>query len=412
MVNGEVEVAEDFLEKDGDIMDKDDKRRLDYRPDIQYQEDYYSDYDGNIFGDSTDLDYDDNKENLYDQSYMDHIQDTINDLIQLIPNVTPELQTAINQVFKPIFNDWYKNLKKKKYPTSIPDPDTPIIIQPDPVGPSWPHPVPPDPPWFPTPPGGGGGGQDEDEDPIIKKPEPEIYIPNIDPPVIPEIIIPEPGNIDIGEIDDIFEPSTPWDIEYSTLTPVEIIELEYVKNLAELYNHYTSGLKKTIGKYYLTLFQASMSSSKVGDDSEELRSYFLDKISEEDAQANGDTNLKHLADAAVRYEIIGRNKLNFYTNMFSLESTLYHMKNFKAAYELRLRYEKEEMYDSENNENSMSNRMLTGSRENYNKKYDNAYINLYKYLNSSISVLTDVTNAHALSIKAKETLYKKGGTTK
>jgi hypothetical protein len=155
-----------------------------------------------------------------------------------------------------------------------------------------------------------------------------------------------------------------------------------------------------------------MSSSKVGDDSEELRSYFLDKISEEDAQANGDTNLKHLADAAVRYEIIGRNKLNFYTNMFSLESTLYHMKNFKAAYELRLRYEKEEMYDSENNENSMSNRMLTGSRENYNKKYDNAYINLYKYLNSSISVLTDVTNAHALSIKAKETLYKKGGTTK
>ena len=393
-------------------MDKDDKRRLDYRPDIQYQEDYYSDYDGDLFSDFTDLNNDnDNNDDLYDQNYMDHIQDTINDLVQLIPNLTPELQTAVNQVFKPIFNDWYKNLKKKKYPTTIPDPDTPIIIPDDPWDPG-PGPMPgPDEPWPPTP-------EDDGDDPIIgklppyKKPEPDIYIPKIDPPIIPEIPKSEPGNISIGETDDIFDPATPWGISYAQLDPIEIIELEYVKNLAELYNYYTDRLKKTIGKYYLTLFQASITSGRVKGTSNELRNYFIDKLSESDAKANEDANLKHLADAAVRNEITGRNKLNFYTNMFSLESTLYHMKNFKAAYELRLRYEKEEMLDAETSEDSMSNRMLTGSRENYNKKYDNAYINLYKYLNSSISVLIDVINTQALSIKAKETLYKKGGTTK
>ncbi len=390
-------------------MDNDDKRRLDYRPDIEYQEDYYSDYDGDMFSDHTGMN-DDDEEDIYDQEYMDHIQDTINELIQLIPNLTPELQTAINQVFKPIFNDWYKNLKKKKYPKRIPDPDKPEIIIPDPGDPWDPEPPqPPQPPVWPIP--------DKNDVIIGTLPPytpivPDIYIPEIDPPLIPDTPTIDPGTIFIGETDDIFEPGTPWDVIYEEWDPIEIIELEYVKNLAELYNHYTESLKKVIGKYYLTLFQASIASGTLKGSSDELRVYFLENISEADARANEDSNLKHLADTAVRNEIIGRNKLNFFANMFSLESTLYHMKNFKAAYEFRLRYEKEEMSSTESSIDSMSNRMLTGSRENYNKKYDNAYINLYKYLNSSVSVLEDVINTQALSIKAKETLYKKGGTTK
>jgi hypothetical protein len=88
------------------------------------------------------------------------------------------------------------------------------------------------------------------------------------------------------------------------------------------------------------------------------------------------------------------------------------MKSFKAAYELRLRYEKEQMSASNTQADTMSNRMLTGLREDTNKKYDNAYINLYKYLNSSTAVLDDVLNTNLVSIKAKETLLKKGGTNK
>jgi hypothetical protein len=391
-------------------MDDDKKRTLDYRPDIQYTEDFYSAYEGNLISNPDTFEEIDDTDDLFDQDYMDHIQETIDGLAQLIPNLTPELQTAINQVFKPIFNDWYKNLKKKKYPKEIPS-DKPQIITPDP----WhPGPIPPGiilPPYEPTDPGDDGGTWPPTI-PTYDPPTPSI--PTIKDPIIgtPGIIIPPSNDGDFFEVDDeFFNPGSPFDIKYPEVDPVEVIELEYVKNLAELYNHYTSQLSKTIGKYYLTLFQSTISSNQYSTTGD-TNTYFLDRFSETDAEVKGDANLKHLADAVVRNEINGKNKLCFYTNFFSLESTLYHMKSFKAAYELRLRYEKEQMSASNTQADTMSNRMLTGLREDTNKKYDNAYINLYKYLNSSTAVLDDVLNTNLVSIKAKETLLKKGGTNK
>lgn len=383
--------------------EKEKNRSLDYKPDIKYEEDYHTSYEGYIFSSRNENDNDE-EDDLYDQSYMDNIQNTINELIQLIPNLTPELQTAINQVFKPIFNDWYKNLKKKKYPTRIPDPEKPIITPDDPTvfPPGIIIPTPPSIPPY------------EPEDPIITRPSydpynPEIFIPEYgDNPLPPSISRPLPSDFKIDD-DGLFDPSTPFKVDYEDIDPITKIELEYVKNLAELYNYYTNRLSNTLGQYYLALFQAIVTSNRVNGES--TSSYFLNNVSMADASVE-DENLKHLADAAIRNEITAKNKLSFYTNMFSLESTLYHMKNYKAAYELRMRYEKEQMSKGNSDIDSMSNRMLRGQRENYNKKYDNAYINLYKHLNSSVNVLDDVLKTIIVGIRAKDTLYKKGGTSK
>ena len=127
------------------------------------------------------------------------------------------------------------------------------------------------------------------------------------------------------------------------------------------------------------------------------------------ADINVNANLKHLVDTGIRGEVTGLLKLQFCLNVFSLESTLYHMKNFKVCKDLRTRYEEEKMSADGTKEGSKSDRILTGLRETYDKKYETSYINLYKHLNSSVAVLEETLNAYLLAISAKETLLKKGG---
>jgi hypothetical protein len=77
-------------------MDDKNKKELGYSADIQYKEDYYSEHEysertGQL---GTISDYDD----LMDDDFMDIIQNNINDLIYLVPNLPVKLQTAINQL--------------------------------------------------------------------------------------------------------------------------------------------------------------------------------------------------------------------------------------------------------------------------------------------------------------------------
>jgi hypothetical protein len=375
----------------GDSMD-DDKKKLGYRPNIEYEEDYYS--EGAIKPTKNDDDDQSNDSNIeYDNGIMDHIQDNIDHLVQVIPILPDELQTAVNQVFKPIFNDWYSNLKGHNYPKYIPTPGKPIIT--------------------PGKPGGGDpGGYDPGEtypwEPGEPKPphkhDPIIYTPEIGEPVIPPWEPFTPGEIPI--IDDLFAPSSPFIVTYEEIDPIKIIGLEYTKNSADLYLYYTNKLKNVLDRYCFTSISSIITSNKkTGDNKSE--EFLLGNLTM--ADINVDANLKHLVDIGIRGEVTGLLKLQFCLNVFSLESTLYHMKNFKVCKDLRTRYEEEKMSADGTKEGSKSDRMLTGLRETYDKKYETSYINLYKHLNSSVAVLEETLNAYLLAISAKETLLKKGG---
>ena len=99
-------------------------------------------------------------------------------------------------------------------------------------------------------------------------------------------------------------------------------------------------------------------------------------------------------------------------NAFPLEQTLFHLKNFKTIYELRLRYEKIELSDGKDKTEAMSNNILKGMKTSYDQKYDVSFMNLYKYLNSSLDILQDTVNTELAGIKARKTLLEKGGITK
>ena len=374
------------------------KKELGYRANIRYEENYLSDY-VHRRSDSINDQPNAGSSNI-NNSIMEGIQDNVNSLIQLVPQLPTEIQTAINQVLKPVIRDW-KKIKDYDYPTRIPDSDDPIIGTPPNSSPSNSSPSNTEggnfpgniPPWVP---------------PQLENKEPTIIVPDITPPM-PELRPEEKPIITpitpIVSDDDLFEPGSDRTITYEEIDIPEKMRMEYTKNMADLLDYYTERLKDLVCNYYLHKLNAYVSSK----DSYDI-SFLNNEITSSTCSTSED--LRHLMDSALRHEVIGSNKLQFSLNTFSLESTLYHLKNVNAVQELRLRYAEIEKQENSALEDSTSNKILNGSRDMYDKKYDLAYINLYKYLDGSLNILEDCLNTLKAGIKSKETLIRKDGLNK
>ena len=399
-------------------MDGKNKKELGYTANIKYQEDYITDYTHykQLNNDST---TDNNQGNVDDDNFMQMVHDDIKDLIQLVPKLPTNVQTAINQVLKPVIRAW-KKIKDNEYPRHISDDEDPHIIipptyipdpEPDPNPPNppsweWPEPNPdPDPwepePWEPDPPPTW-------TPPERENPDPTIIVPTIINPIPEPRENPDPKTILISPIitdDDLFKPATNRRIEYEVIDEVEKMKMEYTKNLAEVIHHYTSNLKDLILEFFMNKISALSSAT----DEQDI-SFIINEITENNCSTSD--QLRHLMDSALRNEVISTNKLHFSLNTFSLESTLYHLKNFNAIQELRLRYAEIEKLENNEMVDSTSNNILNGVRGMYDKKYDLAYINLYKYLNGSLNILKDCLRTMEASTKSKETLIRKDGLNK
>ena len=400
-------------------MDGKNKKELGYTANIKYQEDYITDYTHykQLNNDST---IDNNQGDVDDDDFMQMVHDDIKDLIQLVPKLPTNVQTAINQVLKPVIRAW-KKIKDNEYPRHIPDDKDPHIIipplpSPIPDDPSTPDPWEPDPwepidpvdpdPWTPNP-------WEPDPPPTWTPPErenpdPTIIVPTIINPIPEPRETPDPKTILISPIitdDDLFRPATDRRIEYEVIDEVEKMKMEYTKNLAEVIHHYTSNLKDLILEFFMNKISALSSAT----DEQDI-SFIINEITENNCSTSD--QLRHLMDSALRNEVISTNKLHFSLNTFSLESTLYHLKNFNAVQELRLRYAEIEKLEDNEMVDSTSNNILNGVRDMYDKKYDLAYNNLYKYLNGSLNILKDCLRTMEASTKSRETLIRKDGLNK
>ena len=219
---------------------------------------------------------------------------------------------------------------------------------------------------------------------------------------------PDPGtqpDWEEPEDDDVeYDPLTPIDpspIIKETYTKQEIIEKEYVKNLVDLFNDYAVNMHTALSNFWTNLVSAILNKQ-----STEI-SLLVDNIllNSSDIQPQS----LHLLDSAIRNQIIRTSKLDFYSNIFNAEETIAHLKQFKAMYELRLRYAKIEKVDGSTREGQMNNNILEGMRITYSKKYDIAYENLLRYLKSSIDVLDDTLKTWLVEIKSKQTLIERKG---
>ena len=181
----------------------------------------------------------------------------------------------------------------------------------------------------------------------------------------------------------------------------EIIEKEYIKNLVDLFNDYAVNMHTALSNFWTNLVSAVLNKQSTEID------LLVDNIllNSSDIQPQS----LHLLDSAIRNQIIRTSKLDFYSNIFNAEETITHLKQFKAMYELRLRYAKIEKVDGSTKEGQMNNNILEGMRITYDKKYDIAYENLLRYLKSSTDVLDDTLKTWLVEIKSKQTLIERNG---
>ena len=138
--------------------------------------------------------------------------------------------------------------------------------------------------------------------------------------------------------------------------------------------------------------------------------FMLDPI--EDNCSDVEHSSKHLFDASLAMGETSKLKIAFLGNACPVEQTLFHLKNFKTIYQLRLRYSTIDAIDGSNKVDAMSNNILKGMKISYDQKYDVAFTNLYKYLNSSLDILEDAINTELAGLKARRTLIEKGGINK
>lgn len=222
--------------------------------------------------------------------------------------------------------------------------------------------------------------------------------------VKPEEIFPDieaPKDDDKFTEEDFWNDTDMFPITKTEHTKEEIIEKEYVKNLIDLFDDYFVNLHTILSTLWTNLVIAI-----INKPTNEIN-IMLNNILLNSSDVKNDA--KHLLDSAIRTQLLKDIKFGYFNNLFNAEETIKHLHQFKAIYELRLRYASIEEIDSINSSTQMNNNILNGMQIIYDKKYDIAYENLYRYLKSSNEVLDDVFKTWIAEIKSKQTLLERKG---
>lgn len=377
-------------------MKDDNELLIGYRPELQYEDEYVSDIDFNNI-DKNDIENNSNKEEIENL-----IQD-MNNLHNLIDKLPNNIAGIIDEIYDQVVDFIEEELFDKEL---LPVPNEEEWIYDDPIdnnndnnhypgGNNSPDNNYPDHDYNPD----GNDNKypddnhypDDNDDPSNndKDPDNNDYDDDTEPTIDDEIL----WN------DDDFFPITPEEH-----TEEEIIEKEYVKNLVDLFQDYQTNLHTTLSNFWMNFILAS--NNKTAGEIKLLLNNIL--LNSSDVQ----NDAKHLLDSAVRQEIIKTMKFEYYNMMFNAEETIKQLKQFKAVYELRLRYSKIKELDGSTKTNQSNNNILQASKMIYDKKYEIAYENLYRYLSSSNKLLNDSLQTWIQEIKSKQILIERKGINK
>ena len=329
-----------------------DERLIGYRPHITYEDEYTSDA-GNLFNNNN---TGENPEDNKDDNIIDDLIEQMEVIDSLIDKLPGNASDAVGEVFDQIIDFVEEELKDKTYDKvpevwewtyepEVPDGGPPEVTDPD---------------------GGGNPGDEGDFD-------------------------------EDGFWDDVDE----FPIVKEEHTKHEVIEKEYVKNLTDLFDDYFVNLHTIIANYWTNLIPAIYNKS-----ANEINMIVENILL---SSSNIIPNAKHLLDSAIRGQIIRTMGIDYFSNIFNAEETITHLKQFKAMYELRIRYADIEAQQGTNKTNQMSNNILEGMQLTYDRKYDIAYENLYRYLKSSNEVLDDTLRTWITEIKSKHILLERKG---
>ena len=197
------------------------------------------------------------------------------------------------------------------------------------------------------------------------------------------------------------EDPEPFEIIVSNNNKTDVIEDQYNYDMISIINDYLNKLNDVTMKYVNSL---APSLKTVSND------MFLKILNDYTGSTeNVSANYKHLSDLIIKSQV-GRNlKTQFYSKMFNVDKTITHIRACKIVVEQQKRYYEAQYDNGTSYHTAINNRLLENSRLIYDVKYKENFLNLYKYLNSSVIVLNECVQMLINEAQAKIILLEKEG---
>lgn len=312
-------------------------KELLYKPDLSYNKNYYT--DGHLYESNNDTES--NEQSNSSNSIVDNI-DSLNQLKEDLMSKLPLLPESIQGIIKPsidIVGGVIDDLVDKK--DEFPD----------------------------------------DEDPGI-----DII------PVYPD----NDDNNNTTPNDTEKAPSNPFGSESNntiSIPEIEIdveleIEKQYVKDLSDILKDYLSKQNAAMRDYINSVITYA-SYSKTNS----LKTYTSVTVSNKD--------LTHVTDYVTKSKISIKQQMRLYKKLFTIDETIYHLRAVKVAKEQLKRYKTNQKIEDTDLLTKSANNLLIESRLVAEKKYEENFYGLYKYLNSSVIIFNECMNTF---VKQKRSL--------
>ena len=231
------------------------------------------------------------------------------------------------------------------------------------------------------------------------------YVPKNE---IPEEInyighIPQENNPYLQDLPDLFP--KPANVVIALETPktlVDIVKETYAKDQVELETYYLQQLQIIMQKYFQQMLTIVADAGAMSIDD------LTQDFDGDEVQVPEGQGLEHLRDFVVRSQISRDQMSRLFKKTHSVDKTMMHMRSWHAAELQRERYYGEEYKDSTSYCDSHSNSLLREARSGYNSAYSSAFYDMFKYLNSSTILTSDILNATVKEAQAKAELMKNG----
>lgn len=231
-------------------------------------------------------------------------------------------------------------------------------------------------------------------DKIISNIEKDDFIEN---PKQDEIIVEKDNDkTKVPEIneEDLLFPITDIEIDYKVITKDEeiFIEEDYNYKIVVIINDYILEMRKVLSEFYQTLIILAQESGYIDYKNLLIAEFTNVKCKDE-----------FLKDSAIRESKILDQDLRLYKKIYNIDSIATQLTKCKLYKELQKKYCKDK-YEKENNYMTMKrNVFLSEEKKNLDKKYEESFFVLYKYLKSSVILFSENLKA-LLNIAEKKAL--------
>ena len=159
----------------------------------------------------------------------------------------------------------------------------------------------------------------------------------------------------------------------------EEVEKQYTEDLVDVISDYIKKQNNAVQNYINSILTYASCSNH-----NNIKNYTSKKISNK--------NLTHVSDYVTKSKIGLKQQIKLYKKLFTLDETIYHLKAIKVAKEQLKRYKTNERINDINLLTKAANDLLIESRLIAEKKYEENFYGLYKYLNSSVIIFNECMN--------------------